>query len=123
MAAAVACTISTTGLLEAVTALAALGAVNAAVKVVANGTIATLSTTLVRPNDTSVSVDALTSITGGTRAIRVAHLKAAVAAVPSSVGTVALAFFDAAGTVPAYWTLTYGSNPQRVVTVPNVAAG
>lgn len=121
MPAAVACTISTTGLLEAVTALVGLGLTTATVKVVSQGSIATVVGTLVSASDVSASVDSITGITAGSRPVRLGDLKAVLAAVPSSVATVALAFFDAANGVSAYWTLTYSSNPQRVITLPNRA--
>jgi len=123
MAAVAACTISTTGLLEAVSALVGLGLVDVACDVSSQNTKVTLTGTLGLAGDTLATVDAITSITAGRRMVRLPTLKALLTAVPSSVGTVALAFFDAAPPAAAYVTLTYGSSPQRVLIIPNLATG
>jgi hypothetical protein len=121
MAAVAACTVSVAGLLEAVNTVLASGATDAQVKVDGNANKVTLTATAARQWPVSVSVDSTTSNTTGTRSVRLAHLKAALASIPSGVTTAALAFFDAAAPAPALWTLTYGSNPQRIATVTNVA--
>ena len=121
MAAVAACTVSVAGLLEAVNTVLASGAVDARVTVDGNAHKVTLSASSARQFDVSVSVDVTTNETTGTRSVRLAHLKAALASIPSGVSTAALAFFDAAAPAPALWTLTYSSNPQRIATVTNVA--
>ena len=101
MAAVAACTVSVAGLLEAVNTVLASGAVDAQVKIDGNATKVTLTATAARQFDVSVSVDSTTNNTTGTRSVRLAHLKAALASIPSGVSTAALAFFDAAAPAPA----------------------
>lgn len=121
MAAVAACTVSVAALLEAVTVLQASGATDASVKVDGNANKVTLTASSAAQWPVSVSIDSTTNNTTGTRPIRLAHLRAALVAIPSGVATAALALFDAAAPARALWTLTYGSNPQRIATVTNVA--
>lgn len=108
-------------LLEAVGVLTALGAQRIGVVVTAGQSANVEMVATLDGRRIGVKVDAITSVTAGSKIVDGAALRAALALIPTSVTSCSLTYDPATSnqgvSVPATWTLAWGSNPARTMKV------